>query len=114
MGIKKSMKTKDSIHELFAAAVELTKRQALEANIKLMDHDYEEGARVINEDSEEVVPGFVVTKRVMWLPNEWWYEVQINDGDVRKFGLYVEMLEYLRDVADILSRKIDPFYQADA
>lgn len=108
------MKTKPSIHELFAEAVEITKRQAEAANIKLMDCDYREGPRVINEDSEEICPGFVIHKRCMWQVNEWWYEVQINDGDVRKFGLYLEMLEYLRDVADILSRKIDPFYQADA
>jgi hypothetical protein len=110
------MKTHDSIDEIFAAAVEQTKRQALQAkiNVALLDFDYEQGAKVLTTETDEIIPGFDITKREMFrAPGEYWYEVQINDGDTRKFGLYVEMLDYLRDVSDILARRICPDWEAN-
>lgn len=104
------MKTKDSIHELFELAVELTRTQCGAAKFdENFDADYLAGPKVLETETEEIIPGFFITKRTMFhAPGDWFYEVQINDGDVRRFGLYVEMLEYLRDVSDILARKVCP------
>lgn len=110
------MKTKESIHELFAAAVELTKAQAREYNLDYsgIDKDYAEGPKVMSEETEEICEGFFLTRREMFLaPGEWFYEVVLNDGEPRRFALYVEMLEYLRDVSDIIARRIDPFWEAN-